>query len=535
MKHNTGLWVAGPIGILIALAGPLAAAARPNILIAISDDQSFPHASAYGSRMVSTPAFDRIARDGVLFTQAFAASPGCSPSRAAFLTGLHTWQIEHAGTHASYFDPAYISFPDHLAAQGYFSGSTGKGWAPGDWKRLGRTHNPAGRSWSAPPGPGRYARAFQRFLEERPADKPFCFWFGSSDPHRGYAAGSGRKKGKKLADAEVPGFLPDTTEIRDDLLDYSFEVERFDDDLDAVLEVLESEGELDNTLIIVTSDNGMPFPRAKANCYEWGIHMPLAIHWSGKIPPGRTVDDLVGFVDLTATIYDAAGIKPPTHSFPPSGRSLLSVLKSNRNGLVDPLRIGVYAARERHSSSRYHSLGYPQRCLRTQDYLLIRNFRPERWPAGPSRKYSSARWNSAGDLVESSLQRDHLAYHDIDACPSLSFLVANRDDPELGRFLDLAVARRPEIELYRIREDADCLHNLAGDPALASVQQKLEEQLERTLRETGDRRILDGGDIWETYPRVSGLRWFPEPDWIRDGTRPAPKQPWLEQRRPQSR
>ena len=89
MKHNTGLWVAGPIGILIALAGPLAAADRPNILIAISDDQSFPHASAYGSRMVSTPAFDRIARDGVLFTQAFAASPGCSPSRAAFLTGLN--------------------------------------------------------------------------------------------------------------------------------------------------------------------------------------------------------------------------------------------------------------------------------------------------------------------------------------------------------------------------------------------------------------------------------------------------------------
>ena len=94
----------------------------PNILIAISDDQSFPYASAYGSSTVSTPHFDRVAEEGVLFTNAFVASPGCSPSRAALLTGRYPWQIEHAGTHASYFPAAYVVFPDLLEDAGYAVG-----------------------------------------------------------------------------------------------------------------------------------------------------------------------------------------------------------------------------------------------------------------------------------------------------------------------------------------------------------------------------------------------------------------------------
>ena len=108
-----------PIILLYLLSIAAASAAdRPNILIMMSDDQSFPHASAYGSKMVNTPNFDRIARDGILFNNAFCAAPGCSPSRAAFLTGRHIWQIEHAGTHASSFDKKYRTFMDLLAAAG---------------------------------------------------------------------------------------------------------------------------------------------------------------------------------------------------------------------------------------------------------------------------------------------------------------------------------------------------------------------------------------------------------------------------------
>lgn len=511
-----------------------AAEERPNILIAISDDQSFPHASAYGSTLVKTPNFDRVAKEGVLFSQAFCASPGCSPSRAALLTGLNTWQVEHAGTHASFFDAKFATYPDQLAAAGYFVGYTGKGWGPGNYKALGRKLNPAGPSFSGGKNPGKlgkYAAAFDAFLKKRPADKPFCFWFGSTDPHRSYVKGSGLKKGMKLADAKPPAFLPDTPEIRSDMLDYAFEVERFDDDLGKILKLLEATGELDNTLIIVTSDNGFPFPRAKANCYEFGIHMPLAIRWGKQVPAGRAIDDLVGFTDLTATIYEATDVAPPK-AHPLVGESLLTMLKSKKSGHVEPARKAVYSARERHSSSRYNTLSYPQRCIRTQQYLYIRNFKPERWPAGPAQKYSNAAYNKEGELVAGELGPEHGGYHDIDACPSLDFLIVKRDDAEIGRYLEWSVGKRPAEELFDIVNDPSCLNNLAGNADLATVQKDLSTRLNEYLQQTGDARVTGNGDVWETYPRVSSLRWFPKPDWAEKHPESAPNPPWLNDRRP---
>ncbi|MEM7231086.1 MAG: sulfatase, partial [Planctomycetota bacterium] len=475
-----------------------------------------------------TPNFDRVAREGVLFTQAFSPSPGCSPSRAAFLTGRHTWQVEHAGTHASFFDPKYETFPDRLGVGGYDVGYTGKGWGPGNWRKLGRKTNPAGPNFG--PKKGGYAGAFERFLKGRDKSKPFCFWFGSSDPHRSYKKGSGLAKGKKLADAEVPPFLPDTPEIRSDMLDYAFEVERFDDDLGKMLKLLEASGELDDTLIIVTSDNGIPIPRAKANCYEWGIHMPLAIRFGKKIPTGRVVDDLVGFVDLSATIYDVTGVAVPKKSSL-SGRSIRSILESNRSGIVDASRTAVYSARERHSSSRFNSLSYPQRSIRTHRFLYIRNFKPERWPAGPAQKFDKASYDAKGKLASSKLGSSHGGYHDIDACPTLSYLIQKRADPKIDHFLQLAVAKRPEVELFDIRKDPGCLDNLADRPEFAKVKEELGDRLMKYLAETGDPRAQGNGDVWETYPRVSRLRWFPTPDWANSG-RKLPRQDWLEARRP---
>jgi uncharacterized sulfatase len=526
--------------VLIALLSAdthAAEASRPNILIAISDDQSWLHASAYGSKMVQTPNFDRVARKGILFTQAFCASPGCSPSRASLLTGLNTWQIEHAGTHASYFDAKYVTFPEALSAAGYFVGHCGKGWGPGDFKKLGRRDNPAGPRFEASGASNKgrkYAAAFEKFLSERSETAPFCFWFGSSDPHRSYKKGSGLTKGKKLADAQVPPFLPDREEIRRDMLDYAFEVERFDDDLGQILDLLESSGELANTLIIVTSDNGIPIPRAKANCYEYGIHMPLAICWANQINGGRVVEDLIGFTDLTATIYDVTGVSPPT-DYPLVGKSISRILKSDQSGLVDQTRAAVYAARERHSSSRFNTLSYPQRCVRTQQYLYIYNFKPERWPAGPDRKYSQVEYARDGSIISEALGPPHGAYHDIDGCPTLTYLIEHRDDPEVGRFLDLAVARRPAEELFDVQKDPGCLRNLADAAEFAEVREQLNERLMSYLRETGDARVIDGGDIWETYPRVSPLRWFPAPDWAVESPESLPEQAWLEARRPRAK
>ena len=484
-------------------------AERPNVLIAISDDQSYPHCSAYGDPVVKTPAFDRVAKNGVLFRQAFVTSPGCSPSRASMLTGRYPWQIEHAGTHASEFPSKYGVFPDWLEQAGYAVGYTGKGWGPGNWKISGRTRNPAGPDFSKhnaqPPYKGisnkDYTANFAEFLKTRKPDQPFCFWYGAQEPHRGYEQGSGLKSGKSLDKVQVPSFLPDSPEVRGDMLDYFVEIEWFDKHLGQMLDMLQAAGELENTIVIVTADNGMSFPRAKANCYEAGIHVPLAISWGKHAPAGRTVDDLTSMVDIAPTLLEACEVKH-TAEHPLSGRSLVNVLKSEKQGQVDPARQAIYAGRERHSSSRDDNLAYPQRCIRTNQYLYIRNFRPDRWPAGAPQKFNDN--NQLGPV--------HGGYHDIDACPTLMFLIQHRADPAVSRFFHWSVDKRPEEELFDLTQDPSNLSNLATDPNMKATLAGLRTQLEGQLRQTADPRILDGGDIIETYKRYSPVRKFPPND-----------------------
>ena len=528
------------LGLMMAAAQCVAEDQRPNVLVAISDDQSYPHASAYGYEAISTPSFDRVARTGVLFRNAFTPAPGCSPMRAAFLTGLNIWQLEHAGTHASLFPKKYQVYQDRLEQAGYFVGYTGKGWGPGNWRDSGRDRNPAGPAYSnktmnTPPGIRNtdYAANFADFFAQRPHDKPFSFWFGASEPHRVFQKGIGRANGLDPDKIKVPPFLPDTPEVRDDILDYCFEIQWFDAHLGRMLDLLDEAGELENTLVIVTSDNGMAFPRAKANAYEYGIHMPLAIAWPEKAPGQRTVDDLVNLIDVTATIYEATGADPPT-DHPLQGQGLLTLLGSNKEGIIDSSRNAVFSGRERHSSSRFNSLGYPQRCIRTHDYLYIRNFRPERWPAGAPRKYGKGSYARDDDVVSGHLGPEHGGYHDIDACPTLSFMIEHHHDERIGQYLHLAVDRRPAEELYDIRTDPGCLRNLVEDDGHQEAKERLSERLLTYLKETDDARVTsaDQGDIWETYPRYSSLRWFPKPDWANDSPGGVPQQDWLEKKRP---
>jgi uncharacterized sulfatase len=492
----------GLVALSAALAGPGAARAadgkgRPNLLLAISDDQSWPYAGAYGCKSVHTPAFDRIAREGVLFTHAYCASPGCSPSRAALLTGRHTWQLEQAGTHASSFPTRYVVYPDQLESAGYYVGLTGKGWGPGNYQVSGRPRNPAGPAFSArtlksaPRGMSTndYAANFKDFLAKKPKEKPFCFWYGCTEPHRAFDKGAGLKAGKKLEDALVPPFLPDTPEIRSDLLDYCVEIERFDRDLGEMLRLLEAAGELDNTLVVVTSDNGMPFPRAKANVYEHGTHLPLAVRWPARVKGGRVIDDFVSFIDFAPTFLEAASVQPAAAM---TGKSFLHLLTADKQGRLDPARDRIFTARERHSSARPDNLGYPCRALRTYEYLYIRNFAPDRWPAGDPR-------GAGGDAA---------GYYDIDGSPSKTFLIEHRDSKEYGRFFQLAVAKRPAEELYDVKKDPANLVNLADRPEYAAVKQRLRGELEQYLKATQDPRVLGNGDVFETYPRYSPIRKF---------------------------
>ena len=267
------------------LAAPLAAqpAKRPNILFCIHDDWGHQHAGAYGCTWVKTPAFDRIAREGVLFTNCFTSNPKCSPCRATILTGRNTWQLKEAISLFSIFPNEFAVYPDVLEKAGYFVGMTGKGWGPGDYQTTGWPHNPAGKEFQKrtlkPPYNGianrDYAGNFDDFLAQRPANTPFCFWLGGQEPHRAYEQGSGLRAGRNPAEVTVPKYWPDTPAVRSDLLDYALEVEWFDSHIGRALKKLEELGELDNTLIISTSDHGMPFPRVKGQIYEDGFHLQI--------------------------------------------------------------------------------------------------------------------------------------------------------------------------------------------------------------------------------------------------------------------
>jgi arylsulfatase A-like enzyme len=453
------------------LAGPAGQGeTRPNILFCIADDWSWPHAGVYGDSVVKTPTFDRVAAEGALFTHSFCASPSCSPSRAGILTGQAIHRLEEGGNLWGTLPVRYPVYSTILEKAGYHVGSQGKGWGPGNIQVGGHTRNPAGKVF----------RSFKQFLQEKPKDAPFCFWYGSTDPHRPYDLGSGARSGMKAADVRVPPFLADTPEVRSDILDYYFEVERFDRTVSELLKELADAGLVENTLVVITSDNGMPFPRAKTNLHDSGSRMPLAIRWPAKIKPGQKHAALVSHTDFAPTFLEAAGLPALPEM---TGKSLLPLLLGKSSEPRDTVFIG----RERHANVRKGDLSYPARAVRTREFLYIRNFRPERWPAGDPEL-----WKAVGP------------FGDIDGSPSKDLILNKRDDPAIAPFFNLACAKRPAEELYDLAKDPWQVKNVAGQPEYAEAQRKLRAALDKWLQETGDPRLGMDDDRWDKFPYYGG-------------------------------
>lgn len=480
---------------------------RPNVLFIISDDQGYPYTTAYGSQMVHTPVFDKIAQEGILFTNAFVCAPQCSPSRASILTGQQVWQNGPAGTHWSTFSAGLTTYTDILKRNGYEIGYTGKGWAPGNWIDGGRKFNPAGVKYIDTKDADAYTKSrtangiskedyagsFELFLDKIEKGKPFCFWMGGWEPHRPYERGSGLKLGKKLSSVKVPPYLPQSDTIKSDFLDYALEIEWFDTQAGNALKKLKERGLLDNTLIVFTSDNGMPFPRAKAFSFDDGNHVPLAIMWKGHIiKPGRIVEDLVSALDFFPTFLEAAGLKNNVGDR--QGKSLFNIFNNGKSGITDTDRKYIYWGRERHGSARWDNLGYPQRAVRSDHYLYIWNLRPERYPAGAPKEYN-------GDTLVWD-------YGDIDPSPSKDFMIHHQ-----GKLFDMAFDKFPKEMLYDIKKDPYCMHNLADDPNFKDIKKKLSDVLMRELKKTGDPRIGNYPDIWESYRRYGPIHRFPRPTW----------------------
>ncbi len=476
-----------PLAALHAVDAPKPVG-KPNILFAIADDWSYGHAGAYGCKWVKTPAMDRVAREGILFTQAYTPNGKCSPSRACIVTGRNPWQLKEAGNHWPIFPPEFKTYQEALGEQGYFVGVTGKGWGPGVAKNAaGQKREMTGKPFDAKKISAKltkeisaddYAGNFNDFLDAAPQDKPWSFWYGCREPHRVYEYGSGvAKGGKKTADIDrVPACWPDTEEVRNDMLDYALEVESFDLHLSRMLAELEKRGLLENTIVVVTSDNGMPFPHCKGYAYNNSDHLPLAIMWpQGIANPGRVVDDYVSFIDLAPTFLEVAGVEQSATGMAAiSGRSLTEIFKSEKSGRVIPQRDHVLLAKERTDIGRPNDEGYPIRGIAKDGMLYLHNFEPDRGPGG---------------LAETG-------YRDTDDSPTKTAVLATEKIPARQHFFAASFGKLPADQLFDLRRDPDCMTNLAATVSFAALQKQLFDE----LKQQGDPRVLGNGRIYDEYP-----------------------------------
>ncbi len=503
------------------------AAARPNILFAFADDWG-RYAGAYAklkpggpSDIVQTPNFDRLASEGVLFTEAYVNAPSCTPCRSSLLSGQYFWRTGRGAIlQGAIWDENIPSYPLLLEDAGYQIGHTAKVWSPGtprDQPYGGdpTSFNSAGRKFN---GFSQYVAKsddhekakselldevrgnFDAFMQTVEDGTPFCYWFGPTNCHRKWIKGSGKAHWGLNPDdlkGKLPEYLPDVPEVRQDFCDYLGEVQAFDAGLGVLLEELDRRGLAANTIVVVSGDHGIPgIPRGKCNLYDLGTQVPLVVRWPGAAPAGRVVDDFISLPDLAPTFVEAAGLTPPEVM---TGRSILGMLRSDASGAMDPTRDHVIVGRERHvARARAGNLPYPQRAIRTKNYLYIRNFKPDRFPMGDAPGFGlpvgpMPNWQP---LQENTF----VAFGDLDASPTKAWMLSNLDDTTVRMQVKLTLGLRPEEELYYLPEDPDHLHNLALSPRFESVRANLANRLMTTLIRSGDPRVVGDGQQFETPP-----------------------------------
>ncbi|MFT4637041.1 MAG: N-sulfoglucosamine sulfohydrolase [Verrucomicrobiales bacterium] len=500
---------------------------RPNILFAFADDWG-RYASAYGqlepggpNDLVKTPNFDRVAKEGVLFRNAFVTAPSCTPCRSSLLSGQYFWRTGRAAIlQGAVWDSAIPSYPLLLKETGYHIGFTAKVWSPGapadaPYGGKERAYTKHGGQFS------RFSQFvekassieagkeelydqvrgnFQDFIADRKEGQPFCYWFGPTNVHRKWIQGSGKKHWGLDPDqlkGKIPPFLPDVPIVREDFADYLGEIQAFDAMLGVLLKELESLGELDNTMIVVSGDHGFPgMPQGKCNLYDFGVAVPLAVRWAGRVPAGRVVDDFVNLTDLAPTFLETAGSKPLEVM---TGRSLMPLLASEKSGMIDETRDHVVVGRERHvAKARSGQLPYPQRAIRTKDFLYIRSFKPDRWPmgSGPGMGASERPMPPFEQLRENTFA----AFADLDGSPTKAWIVTHREDPKVEKFFKIAFGRRPAEELYDLKKDPHQMTNVASDESYKDQRDALEARLLAVLRETGDPRVTGDGATYDLPP-----------------------------------
>lgn len=498
---------------------------RPNIFFFFADDwgkYAGIHSEVAINRVIETPAFDQLAQEGVRFTNAHVNAPTCTASRSALFSGQYFFRTGFgAFLYGKQWNSSIPTYPLLLKDAGYFIGHTYKGWSPGapvDAPLGGREHaynkrgtrfNTFSQQVTAMVAGGMeseeakevlYREAlgnFEDFLDKRPDNSPFCYYFGPTNTHRAWEQGSGKKLWNIDPDkleGLLPEFLPDVPEIREDVADYLGEACALDAVLGQFVEKLKEMGELDNTIIVVSGDHGIPgFPRAKSNLYEIGTNVALLIRWGDEIGKNRELTDFVNLTDIAPTFLEVAGVPVPECM---TGRSLLPILTESReSGRIDSGRDYVVTGRERHfMTARAGNLSYPSRAIRTDDYLYIRNFHPERSPQGDPLPFPRN-----ADFDHDTTRFNYGApFADLDGGPTKIWLLEHFFDPHRQRIMELAVGFRPEEELYDLRLDPDYMNNVAQSPEYRKIREEHASRLMTILTETSDPRVIEDGSLFDS-------------------------------------
>ncbi len=450
----------GALGAPAILRG--AQAPAPNLMLVLSDDHSMPYVGAMGEPGLRTPRLDAFAKEGMRLERMFTAAPQCVPSRSALLTGRSP-VANRMGRFGSPLPEEVASLPELLRAKGYYTGVAGryfhldgqvnpseltqaiydrhglKNWA----KRVDSLHIGAQREQFVP--------VLEKFLSAAQG-KPFFYWLNFSDPHHVWDRNAIAEPHDPQR-LRVPAQLYDSPGMRADLGRYFDEISRMDADFGRVMDVLEARGLKENTLVIFLGDNGMAFPHGKGSLYDPGLNVPGLARWPGRVKSGATRNLLSG-EDVTPTFLEAAGLATPKGM---SGRSFLPLLRGEARYQK---REHIFAARLPHGNSPYlpetKASGFDlSRCARSESHKLIWNYTPyqEYWPVDSG---NDAGWQS---------------------------MLAAHQEGKLPAALEKAYFTRPRpvVELYDLEKDPAELHNVAGQPEYAAVEQKLKEALQEKM------------------------------------------------------
>ncbi|MCP5433165.1 MAG: sulfatase [Alphaproteobacteria bacterium] len=434
-------------------AGSAHAAQRPNIILMLSDDQTWLDIGPYGSKNVPTPNLDRLAREGMKFNLAFTATAMCAPTRQQLYTGLFPARSGGMPNH-SVVREGTKSLVHYFTALGYRVGLTGK------------THFGPPESFPFEVVGNKKSGTFTlvdldaaRAFIERDAEQPFFLVVASNSPHTPWTEGNAADFDP--AKLEVLPYIADTPEVREMLTHYYAEITHLDGQAGALMGMLDEAGLTENTIFIHTSEQGNSFPKSKWTLYDTGIHTGLIFRWPGHVAPGTQTDAMVQYVDVVPTLIEAAGGTPGDVD----GKSFLAVLEG-KAGEHREYAYGIHTNR-----GVIDGTDYPIRSIRTKQYKLIHNLM----------------WEGEYGNILTGPQSSGI----LDA-----YRAAAGSGNEHAGDLIAGYIKRPEFELYDVQKDPFEFTNLADDPAYATVKAELLAKLEAWMKEQGDEGVATELDAY---------------------------------------